>query len=232
MNKRSKQVTSEAEPSTTTTDHAPLPPLVDTPNESMTAPDTQTDQEVASSPHGGETAASSEGGEVVEDSMGMDGGDPPRRMESVESEIVADTTSDEATEAIDEAQPPAVPVKEEEGQDESELCVTMVTEPEVAMATEPSVAVATEPARDEIIIEEEEGGVQGDLVGMAVCDGFFVGLEEEVGVAREDMNREEGEEDFIIVEASDDEVSLKEKSTHSKVLIDCCKSTWVSLRLR
>ena len=159
--KRIKQVTSEAEPSTTT-DHTPSAAFVDTPMESsMTAPDTQTDQEPSLTRETSveeSNVADEDTIETVDD--GTEQQQQHRRTESMESEIVADTTSEEASEAMNsEAQPPPEPSNESERVDEPEPQVTMATaEPEVTMATEPTGTLDD----NNVIVAEDESESQGN----------------------------------------------------------------------
>ena len=158
--KRPKQVISEAEPSTTT-DHAPSAPLVDNavPTESMAAPDTQSAQEMQPL----DEQATLPNDVDVTENVAMVTEEPHRRLESTElpsSEIVADTTSDDATEPLEETgltSSQAIPDEEE---------VTMDTEPEATVITEPVEGVATsEPLPESLERDqnEEEQGMNGQM---------------------------------------------------------------------
>ena len=156
-----QQIVSEAEPSTTT-DHASSAPLVDNavPTESMAAPDTQSDQEMQPP----DEQATPPNDVDVTENVAIVTEEPHRRLESTElpsSEIVADTTSDEATEPLEETgltSSQAIPDEEE---------VTMDTEPEATVITEPLEDVApSEPLPESLERDqnEEEQGMNGQTV--------------------------------------------------------------------
>jgi nucleoprotein TPR len=192
VTKRVKQVI-EAEPSTTSDYTHP----VDTPTE--VTPDTQTEQEVT--PPLSDDVPSNDVG-VADEDIVMTTDDDQRRVDSVEPEMVADTTSDDTAEETHTFMEPTSIQPDET--DPQVTMVATVMEQEVAMVTGSSSI-----AEEDIIIIESDQYINQE------AEGF-----DENEVREEEMREEDdddggegvvNEEDDYGINGSDDEQQLMDE---------------------